>query len=360
MIARIIQFIAAGLACLAISIAASAEEPLNDKLTVHGDTLRGRVVNLSATSVEFRTAYGDGNIHVSYEDVEALETEGYYKIFFGEGEEATGRLLGVRDSRVIVSEDTDSTVDVPVESIRGVTLRERYEESLLTRLRTRHPYWNVELDLSVEFEDGAVEKVKPRSRLRLERRLDPTRFSLEVEYALDVQKKRDGPRVTTKDELVSLAFYQHDLPIDRLFAHGQMGYEFDTPRNINGRVFPGAALGYRILERGKDFVSVGGGFGWVWEAFDGSPNRDYAAALIGLEGNWLLPRGMRFRSHAMYMPSLDDFGSHWLYRWGLELTMPIWDPIAMRFRVTGINDDNPTTDVGNNKVTTILGLALSF
>ena len=60
------------------------------------------------------------------------------------------------------------------------------------------------------------------------------------------------------------------------------------------------------------------------------------------------------------MPSLEDFGSNWLYRWGLELTMPIWDPIAMRFRVSGINDDNPTRDVGNNKVTTILGLALSF
>ena len=96
--------------------ARAAEERFDDRLTVMGDTLRGRVVGLTTRAVEFRTVYGDG-------------------------EETTGRVIGVQDEQVLVGEDADTAESVPVESIRGVALQARFEESFLTRLRARFPCW---------------------------------------------------------------------------------------------------------------------------------------------------------------------------------------------------------------------------
>ena len=41
-------------------------------------------------------------------------------------------------------------------------------------------------------------------------------------------------------------------------------------------------------------------------------------------------------------------------------TVPIWDPLAFRATFININDNNPASDIGNNKFQTIMGLALRF
>ncbi|MEE9521736.1 MAG: DUF481 domain-containing protein, partial [candidate division NC10 bacterium] len=61
-----------------------------------------------------------------------------------------------------------------------------------------------------------------------------------------------------------------------------------------------------------------------------------------------------------YYPGLSDPSEEWLLRTELALTVPLIDPIAMKLRVTNVNDSNPTPDVGNNKITTTLGLSLIF
>lgn len=341
--------------------AAASSEPFDDRLTVKGDTLRGRVVRLTTEVVEFRTVYGEGDLRIRYEDVEALETAGEYHVVRSDGVETIGRIVGVEDGEILVGETPETAEKVATQNIRGVASEEEFEESYLTRLRARFPHWSAEFDLAFDFEQGAVDKDKVRSRLRFERRLKPTRFIADIEYALDIQQKRDGPEITTKDEFFSGLRFDHDLPVDKFFATGAVGYEFDTPRRIENRVFPTAGVGYRLFEReDTSFLAILGGFGWVYEDFDGFPDNDYAAALLGLEAEWLFPRDIRLRSVAMYMPSLTDISNDWLFRWELDLTVPIWDPIAMRFRMRNVNDDNPTPDVGNNKFTTILGFSLNF
>lgn len=357
---RTLPLLAALLASASLGTAARAVAPPEDRLTVMGDTLRGRVVGLTTEAVEFRTVYGDGDIRIPYEAVENLETEGEYRVVYGDGEETSGRVLGVRGETVLVGAAPDSAVAVPVASIRGVALKERFEESFLTRLRARYPHWSAEFDVGFNFETGAVDKDKVRTRLLLERRLAPARLLMEVDYALDIQQKRDGPRVQTKNELFSQIRYEHDLGWRQLFALGAMGYEFDDPRKIDARIFPNAGLGYRILQREESFVSLLAGFGFVYEEFDGFPNNDYGAAMLGIEAEWQLPYDISLRSGVFYMPSLSDFENDWLFRWNFEITVPIWDPIAMRFRMRNTNDSNPAPDVGNNKFTTIMGLTLQF
>ena len=63
------------------------------------------------------------------------------------------------------------------------------------------------------------------------------------------------------------------------------------------------------------------------------------------------------RSTGYRVPSpWDDY----LFRWEANLTIPLVDPLALRLRITDVNDNNPSPDVGNNKFTTTLGLALRF
>jgi hypothetical protein len=62
----------------------------------------------------------------------------------------------------------------------------------------------------------------------------------------------------------------------------------------------------------------------------------------------------------LYMPGLDDAGRNWLFRSVGEFTIPIYAPLAFRFRVTDENDNNPDPSVGDNKFTMSFGLIFRF
>jgi len=62
----------------------------------------------------------------------------------------------------------------------------------------------------------------------------------------------------------------------------------------------------------------------------------------------------------MYMPDIQDISGNWLWRTRGSLTIPILDPIALRLRIENVNDNVPSPDVGNNKFTTFLGVALKL
>ena len=82
--------------------------------------------------------------------------------------------------------------------------------------------------------------------------------------------------------------------------------------------------------------------------------------MIGVESEWRFPYDITFRSGAFYMPGLKGIDEDWLFRWNFEVLIPLWDPLAMRFRMRNINDSNPSAEVGNNKFNTIMGFTLKF
>ena len=82
--------------------------------------------------------------------------------------------------------------------------------------------------------------------------------------------------------------------------------------------------------------------------------------MIGLEGEWHLPNDVRIRGTSFFLPSLTDLGGDRLLRSELEVTVPIVDPLAAKFRMRNVNDNNPSADVGDNKFTTNVGLSLQF
>jgi len=50
----------------------------------------------------------------------------------------------------------------------------------------------------------------------------------------------------------------------------------------------------------------------------------------------------------------------WLFRGLVDFTVPLFDPIALKLLLTNVNDDNPSSDVGNNKFTATMALSLEF
>jgi len=62
----------------------------------------------------------------------------------------------------------------------------------------------------------------------------------------------------------------------------------------------------------------------------------------------------------LYYPGIPNPRDEWLFRWEANLTIPLVDPLALRFRINQVNDNNPSPDVGSNKWTTTLGLAVRF
>lgn len=342
---------------------AESGEPV-DEITVKGQTLRGTLLSLGSETIEFDTIYGSGTLHIPLEDVEDIETAVPVRVYFGESDETVaGPLVGVRDGLLLVGEASKTQVSVALDDIRYGIPQPRYEESFIRRLRSDFRAWNVELDVSLDFDQGALDKQKARIAGEVSHRSDPFRLRMQAAYAVDIQKLRGNPEETTKDEFSGTFLAEYDV-WKKLVGFGLMGGEFDRPRRVETRLFPTAGLGYRIFDSERVKIQPKLGFGYVYEEFkdtgSGNNTNDYAAGYLGLDGSYRWDTGAELRARLGYWPGLVHPRHNWLFRSELTATVPIWDPLALRTTIININDNNPSPDTGNNKFQTIMGLTLDF
>ncbi|MEE8607025.1 MAG: DUF481 domain-containing protein [Nitrospiraceae bacterium] len=340
--------------------AAGAESEPADVVTVHDTTLRGRVVRVGPDGIEFTTIYGKGNLSISYDAIERVVTQGSYRILYGDkDEEARGRLLGIEDAHLLVGADRNSAERIPVKDIVSGVSAQAYDESFMTRLRTNFRHWSGSLDLGLNFERGAVDKDKIAVGLDVERRKKPTRFALSFRYAFETEQKREGPEVTTKDELSAFLLGEYDL-WGHWYLFGLPAVDRDVPRRINFRTYPSAGIGYRLIDTKTGLFQIQGGFGYVFEDFEIFGTNSYASGSLGAEGRYRFGHGIVLDGRLLYYPGIPNPRDEWLFRWEANLTIPLVDPLALRFRINQVNDNNPSPDVGSNKWTTTLGLAVRF
>ena len=102
------------------------------------------------------------------------------------------------------------------------------------------------------------------------------------------------------------------------------------------------------------------GIGYVDADFGDIGSDSFVSWYFGLSGSYDFGRGMVLSAWALYMPKIDDPGDDWLFRTELDFSVPIFDPIAVRLRLTNVNDNNPTPEVGENKFTAAILLSLMF
>lgn len=338
---------------------AAEAEPPPDEVTVRGTTLKGRVLDLEAGGIHFKTIYGEGKILIRYEEIENIRTRDELFIYHSDGQTIRGRLVGKEGEYLLVGTDPETAFrlnhGVIVRGVPAVI----YKESWIDRLRTEYPWWKVSLDAGWEFERTAVDKTNIFLGFNAERRKSPTRFIVDLRYAFETQQTVSEPKSTTKNEMRTFLRGEYDFT-RHWFLFVEPAAEWDRPRGIDVRAYPGAGMGYRFVETKTALFQLLLGPGYVYEEFTDLGSNDYAAVFIGLETRY------DFRSYfvtllrLLYMPGIQDIDENWLYRAELEFSIPITQVLSMKLRFTQVNDTNPTPDVGNNKFTSNLLLSFSF
>jgi hypothetical protein len=330
-----------------------------DTVAVQGQRLKGWIRLLDSEGVTLDTAYGKGKIKIDYQDIEQISSQRPFRIYYGEDHVVQGQILGIEKGLLSIGMIPESAVSIKAAAIiTGLALQE-YETSWLRRMRTDFRHWNANLALGWRYERTAVDKNKLEFGLRLARRKSPTRLVFDFRYAYEIQKSSGGVEATTKDELMTYLLGEYDVR-DQWFLFARPAIERDRPRLIEQRLYPAAGIGYRFYVDKNYLLQLPFGFGYVDEEFIGFGENTYTAGYIGFEGLYTFKNGVTISCNLLLMPGLDDPGEERLFRFDFDFKLPIVDPVALLFRFTSVNDNNPDPEVGDNKFTTFMALSIDF
>ena len=345
-----------------LEVRASTEptrDPATGQIMVKGQILNVRIIRFDADGITYKTEFGKGEVTTAYADLEGVSSRAAFRIVYGDGQEAVGRLLGFRDNRLMIGDSPTTIIHVPVEGIQVCVLARDYYGSWWTRLKTDYRHWRANLSLGINLEKGAVDKRKLEFGLSVARRKRPTRIVFDFRYAYEIQETVDTPEETTKDEFDTFLLGEYDLT-KRIYLFVRPAAERDIPRLIRLRTYPSAGVGYRLIDEDRRILFFPVGLGYVNEDFIDFGENSYTSAYLGLEGLYAFENGMELSGKILYMPEITDPGESWLFRWLIDFTLPIYDPLALRLRIRQENDNNPDPAVGDNKLTTSLALIFRF
>lgn len=337
--------------------------PLVDTIVVKGSVLQGQIDQLTSEHISFKLIYGEGNIRINYLDVESLMTEHEYHIYF-DGKETQGYITGIKDHAFLKIRHDEIEELITISKIDRFVISENGDTSFENKLRNTFPYWSGNLDLGLEYESGSNIKRKVKVGGHVERKRSEFKTIYDITYSYEATKTFDTPKVLNKHELYTFleqnyAFSHNDL----LFA--EIGYDFDVPRGVKGRVYPAAGYGYRIEAEKKRWVQFKVGGGYVYEEFIDYDANQYEAGFFGIDAEYeirelLLLNQILFGGYFFYMPGIRDPSENWLLRYSASAEVPLSKALSLKTIMRQVNDDNPSPDVGNNKFTFDLYLTIRF
>ena len=336
------------------------QEGKTDVVVVKGLRLEGQVVGLTSESLRFELIYGRGAILISFADIDFLHTQHTYHIFYN-GKESEGKIVGIDDHKWLVTQNGSSRELIEIKTIDRFILSTVEDASVNNYLHNAFPFITGNIDLKIELEDTepATNELDISTRIEYARKRDRLVFLGNLEY--DTKTLSTGEKSTSKDEH-SLSFsYNRYLNTDKnnfLLVVG--GYEHDGLRNIDHRLFGTVGLGHRFSLTKKQWLDLAGGLGGVDEDFGVYGTETYGTAYASLEFLYTFSNGIFLRGNVHYMPSLWRDQSAWLFRAGASLTMPLSQMVALKISVTDVDDNNPSPEIGNNKLTTDIGLSILF
>ena len=338
---------------------AFAQENPTDRITIKGNELTGKILRLDSSGIRFETIYGKGTIVASYSDIEQITSLMVFRFIKENGAEIRGSIYGKTDQHLLVGITKELVQKVAIDEIRSGVPEFEFDRSFLARLRYRYPYWRGSVDLFYNYEKGAVDKRKIELGINANRRQRPTRFLFNFRYAEEIETASGIPEITTKDEYTVSLLAEYDISRD-FFLYALPAAERDIPRGIDRRIYPAAGLGYRFIETATSLLQAQVGIAYVDEEFTNFDDDAYLGAHLGVEARYTFKNDIVLNGRMYYYPSIEDLIDDWLFRGDLELTVPLYEFVAMKIRLTNVNDNNPSPNVGENKFTALIGLSLTF
>ena len=347
-------------------LVAAAQSTLGAK----GDTIHGRIADLTSDGVLFEPGSGKGSIAVKWPDVQSLETEGNYSVLHGDEGEVRGRILGFRDGKLLVGDASASAQPIDVS-----TLFHAYDESKATgswveRMRSRMRFWNGALDAGAAYTDSTTDTMLGTAGLRIERKKAPTHFLLEsgARYARQ-NPKHDGATIT---ENLLFLFGRGELDLtDHVYSYASSRFTHDNQLHLALRSEPRAGAGYYFVKSKKQNFSADVGLAWISETFFGDEfvtfgndrgrgHDDFWSIAFGAQADSELPYGALWRARAEYLPAVDDWAYDYLARAETSVDFPMLDWLAFRIALGDEYDSTPAPGAQRNKFTTTAGFSIRF
>ena len=331
-----------------------------DTLTVEGAVLQGQVTGLTRDGLSFSLTYGQGSIKIPYDRIEQLTTEHYYHIFY-DGRESDGRIVSINEHRWLVVEEQGRLERIDVDDIERFILSPREDDSFVNRVHNYIPFWSGNLDLGLAYEQGGTNKRNVSVAARFEYNRLRHRVVIIGAGALENQQPPDTNWTTTKDEY--LFSFEENYYLSRKkeeFLFTSCGFDRDAIRDIQSRIYPAAGMGYKRTFSNHFWANVQLGGGGVFNQYVTYGKEDYAALYLGSEMMYQSGYGPLFRAKFLYMPSVASYTNAWLLRATASVSIPLTELFALKLSVEGIDDDNPSPNVGNNKITTDFAFSFTF
>ena len=345
---------------------------LIDTIVVKGSVLQGQIDQLTSEYISFKLIYGEGSIRIDYSDVESLSTEHEYHIYF-DGKETQGYITSIEDHAFLKVKHGEIEELITISKIDRFIISEDEDTSLENRLRNTFPYWRGTLDVGMEFESGNNIKNKLKVAGHVERTQTVHKTVFNILYAYEDTETFDTAKVLNKHELYT--FLEQNYALTKSdFLFGEIGYDFDVPRGVDNRLYPSVGYGYRITGDKTRWIQFKVGLGFVYETFINDPAFDippdalknqYAAGVFGVNAEYevrdldILNR-ILFGVTFFYMPGVQDLRDNWLLRYSATATIPLSESLSLKMVGRQVTDDNPSDEVGNNKLTFDLYLSLRF
>jgi hypothetical protein len=341
------------------------------RIVVKGDTLRGRVADLTSDGVSFEPIHGKGSILVPWSDVENLVTEDRLAILHGDKGETYGRVLGMSDGQLLVGESVETAERIDTATL-FMALSDDFGQTVMDRLRSRFRYWTAAFDSGVAYTDSTTDKASGFAALRFAREKGPTRLLVEGEARYANEKEQGEDRSVTENRMYGFARGEYDYT-ERFFDYVSVRATHDAIQHLGVRLEPRGGAGVHLI-KGPDLnFSTDVGIVWIYEDYYGDEfvdgffplersrgSDDHFAIAFGAQADAKLPYGALWRARAEYLPAVDDWGHDYLARFETGLDFPLLEWLAFTVAIRDEYDNTPAEGTERNTFTTTAGLSFRF
>jgi hypothetical protein len=366
---------------ITLAVLLGATTACADEVTSKGTVLRGKVTAISADNLSFETEYGKGAIVIKWADIEDVRTDGSFQVLYGDGLTLYAPLQGISGENLLVGDAPESATQVELTSIHSGQPIGPDGPSFIDRERAFWRYWDGSLDFGLNVQQATVDTTGFLLGFKTVRRNAPTRFYLEANYRYATQKKKGESQTTIEDRAFGLIRGEYDLT-DRLYLFGSGDVTYDAIQKLSIRGVPKGGVGYlfweeKLDEEKRNFLSGEVGVAWVYEQFFAervanptppprlveppeffTPSDNFVAVAFGLAAGYHLPYGAHIGYRGDYLPAIEDWTHDYLLRNALELTLPLYGPIAAKFTLLDEYDSTPAPDTDHNSLFLTFGLSI--